>query len=558
MRSLRAFGLYAVLTVALTWPFAANLRVMDAGDSAFFAWEIGWTVHALKTDPAQLPHANIFHPLRYTLGMDEPVLGTTVLVLPLALFTDDAVLLYNVVRLLTFLFSALTAYWLARELGVSEWIALLAGALFAFSPIRTDQVAHLSTLGTQWWPLVLLFTIRFARVGKTKDALLAALFFVLAFLACGYHGVIAVAVLPPFLAVLFWGRWDRLKAGLLAAVLAGLALLPVYRMHQEALAPEHYSRGTEETILYSAAVESFLSTSAWNRVYGEVADAFRTIGPNNLFPGLMVPGLVLAGVVALRRSRERPSREAVALGVLLLTTALVAFGPRVRAFGHDLGPGPWGLLRDTVPVFQMIRVTSRAGVFLALPLTMLAAMALVRLKPKPAVLAGVGLIAIGETLIVPIPMPQWSKLIDTRKEPPPVYRWLAEQPGRDPIVHLPMLDVYGLERRPAFHESIYMVYSTLHWKPLVNGYAGIEPKRYVEIRNLARSFPSAEFLDALRAVGTRYVIVHRKGYGPFQWERLQKGMPAALASGALREVAKLGNDTVYELGGTADPRDDGP
>ena len=95
--------------------------------------------------------------------MDEPVLGTTVLVLPLALFTDDAVLLYNVVRLLTFLLSALTAYWLAKELGAGEWAALLAGALFAFSPIRTDQVAHLSTLGTQWWPLVLLFTIRFAR-----------------------------------------------------------------------------------------------------------------------------------------------------------------------------------------------------------------------------------------------------------------------------------------------------------------------------------------------------------------------------------------------------------
>jgi hypothetical protein len=548
MRSLRALAIYAVLTVALTWPFAANLRVMDAGDSAFFAWEIGWTVHALKTDPAQLPHANIFHPLRYTLGMDEPVLGTTVLVLPLALFTDDAVLLYNVVRLLTFLFSALTAYWLARELGAGEWIALLAGALFAFSPIRTDQVAHLSTLGTQWWPLVLLFTIRFARRGRTRDALLAALFFVLAFLACGYHGVIAVAVLPPFLAVVFWGRWGRLKAGALAAVLAGLALLPVYVMHHRALAPERYARGTEETILYSAAVESFLSASAWNRVYGEATDAFRTVGPNNLFPGLVVPGLVVAGVIAVRRSRGRPSREALALGVLMLTAALVALGPRVRAFGHDFGPGPWALLRDAVPLFQMIRVTSRAGVFLALPLTLLAAMALTRLRPKPAALAGIGALALAETLIAPIPMPQWSKLIDTRKAPPPVYRWLAEQPGRDPIVHLPMLDVYGLERRPAFHESVYMVYSTLHWKPLVNGYAGIEPKRYVEIRSLARGFPSREFLDALRAIGTRFVIVHGRGYGPFQWERLQKGMPQALASGALRETATLGTDTVYELG----------
>ena len=548
MQWLRALGVFALLTVALTWPFAANLRVMDAGDSAFFAWEIGWTVHALKTDPTSLPHANIFHPLRYTLGMDEPVLGTTVLVLPLALFTDDAVLLYNVVRLLTFLISALTAYWLAKELGAGERIALVAGALFAFSPIRTDQVAHLSTLGTQWWPLVLLFTIRFAKGNRTRDALLAALFFVLAFLACGYHGVIAGAVMPPFLAVLFWGRWDRLKGGGLAVVVAALALLPVYRVHQKGLSPENYSRGTEETILYSAGVESFLSTSAWNRVYGEVTDAFRTVGPNNLFPGLAVPGLVLAGVIAVRRSKGTPSREAVALGVLLLTAAVVALGPRVRAFGYDLGPGPWGLLRDTVPVFQMIRVTSRAGVFLALPLTMLAALALARLKPRPAVLAGLGLVALGETLIVPIPMPEWSKLIDTRKEPPPVYRWLAGRPGRDPIAHLPMLDVHGLERRPAFHESVYMVYSTLHWKPLVNGYAGIEPRRYVEIRNLARSFPSPAFLAALRGVGTRYVVVHRRGYGPFQWERLQKGMPEALASGALREVAVLGSDTVYEMG----------
>jgi len=355
-------------------------------------------------------------------------------------------------------------------------------------------------------------------------------------------------VLPPFLLVLFWGRWGRLKAGALAAVLAGLALLPVYRMHQSALAPERYARGTEETILYSAPVESFLSTSAWNRVYGEVTDLFRTVGPNNLFPGLVVPGLVLAGVIAVRRSRERPSREAIALAALLLAGALVALGPRIRAFGHDLGPGPWALLRDTIPLFQMIRVTSRAGVFLALPLTMLAAMALTRLKPKPTALAAIGVIALGETLIAPIPMPQWSKLIDTRKDPPPVYRWIADQPGRDPIVHLPMLDVYGLERRPAFHESVYMVYSTLHWKPLVNGYAGIEPKGYVRIRTLARDFPSEESVGALRAVGTRYVVLHRRGYGPFQWERLQKGLPAALASGALREVATLGTDTVYELG----------
>ena len=547
MRLLRATGLYAILTVALTWPFAANLHVMDAGDSAFFAWEIGWTVHALKTDPAQLPHANIFWPLRYTLGMDEPVLGTTLLVAPLAPFTDDAVLLYNVARLLTFLASALAAYALARELGAAERVALLAGALFAFSPIRTDQVAHLSTLGTQWWPLALLFTIRFARENRTRDALLGALFFVLSFLACGYHGVIAAAVMPPALLVLFWGRWDRLKAGALAALLAALALLPVYVMHKRALDPEQYARGTEETVQYAAPLESFLATSSWNRVYGEITDAFRVVGPNNLFPGLVVPGLVVAGALVVLRRKERPSREAVALAVLLVAAALVALGPRVRGFGQDLGPGPWLLLRETVPLFQMIRVTSRAGVFLALPLAMLAALALTKLRPRPLALGGLAVLALAETLIVPIPMPRWSQLIDTRRDPPPVYRWLAEQPGREPIVELPIYDVYALERRPAFHDSVYMVYSTLHWKPMANGYAGIEPRSYVRLRELSRGFPSEEFFAALRATGVRHIVLHRKGYGPFQWQRLSERMPAALASGALREVATLGSDTVYEV-----------
>ena len=87
MRALRALLLYTGLTVAFTWPLPALLRTVDAGDAAFFAWEIGWEAHALRTAPARLPHANIFHPLRYTLGLDEPVLGTTLLVLPLVPFT---------------------------------------------------------------------------------------------------------------------------------------------------------------------------------------------------------------------------------------------------------------------------------------------------------------------------------------------------------------------------------------------------------------------------------------------------------------------------------------
>jgi hypothetical protein len=551
MKSLRALGLFAVLTIALTWPMALRLRVMDAGDSAFFAWTIGWEIHALTTDPPRLPHANIFHPLRYTLGMDEPILGTTLLVLPLAPFTSDAVLLFNLVRLLTFALSALSAYWLARELGCGEAAALFAGAAFAFSPIRTDQIAHLSTLGTQWLPLVFLFLHRFARTGAAKDALLAAVFFALEALACGYHGVIGLAVLPPAALVLLWKRWRLLPAAVAAAALAATLLLPLYALHRAALDPERYERDDRETILYSAAVESFLATTSWNRVYGAATESFRSVATNNLFPGLVLPALVVGGAVPLWRRRAAPSRDGLALAVVALAAALIALGPEVRAMGHSLFPGPLALLREAVPVFKMIRVASRAGIFIALSLAILAARTLECWKPRRLVFGAIAVLALAETLIVPVPMAAWTQVVDTRLPPPPVYEWLARQPAGTPIVELPILDVWGLYRRPAFHESVYMVHSTRHWQPLVNGYAGIEPRHYQRLREEARGFPSSAFLDSLRAIGTRYVVVHRGGYGPNQWPRVEESLPRF--ADELREVARFEGDTVYELRPSASP-----
>lgn len=540
----RAALLCGLLTVALTWPLVLRLYVMDPGDSAFFAWLLAWERHALLSDPAALPHGNVSHPTRFVLGLDEPILGTLPLGLPLWPFSGDAVLIYGVVRLFTYALTALFTWRLLRELGCGSWPALVGGALFAFSPIRTDQVAHLSTLGTQWLPLVALFLVRYARGGRRRDALLAAAFYVLAFLACGYHGVLGLLAWPFFALVLLWGAWGRVARALPAVALAGLLLLPLYLLHRAAFRQIGHERGAAETARYSSGLESFLAVSSWNRVYGPWLARFRSDG-SALFPGLLPIGLAVASGFRLRREGRRPSREALAFVVLAAAGAMVALGPEVRLGERALFTSPVSLARDLLPPLQGLRAYGRAGIFLAFGLAVLAGRALETLRLSRAAVLGLGVLGLLESLVVPIPLASWAQVVDSRQPTPAVYSWLAAQPPGQVVVELPLLGNEALTRRPAFHESIYMLRSTQHWQQLVNGYVGAEPKRYAALRESLRRFPEPAVLAELRGAGARYVVVHRRGFGPNQWARLEPAL--AGASAELRLVVAFGDDQVYEL-----------
>lgn len=543
-RPARALALFVLLTLALTWPLVLRLRVMDPGDSAFFAWEVAWELRALTSAPAQLAHPNACHPLRHVLGLDEPVLGTTVLALPLALVTRDAVLIFNLLRLLTYVLSGFTAYLAARELRCGEPAALLGGALFTLSPIRVDQVAHLSTLGTQWLPLVLLFLVRFARGGRWRDALLAGAAFALSAYACGYHGLLGLLVWPLPALVLLVPRARLAPRAAVGVLLAFVMLLPLRALHRAAFDAVGLTRGLDESRRYSATLTSFLAASPWNRVYGELSAGLRGEG-NDLFPGLLPVLLPLGAALVLARRRERPSREALALAGLAAAGALVALGPEIRAGDAWLAPSPVGWVRAVLPLFDGVRVYGRAGIFVALALAMLTALAFERLRLRGRLAVVVSGLALAETLVIPIPLAQWAQVIDSGRAAPPVYAWLAARAPGTPIAELPMLPHDALYRRPAWHESIYLVRSTLHWQPLVNCFTGIEPPGYVRLRELVRGFPSRASLDALRERGVRYVVVHERGYGPNQRRRLDDELPRF--AGELRQVARFEDDQVLEL-----------
>ena len=83
-----------------------------------------------------------------------------------------------------------------------------------------------------------------------------------------------------------------------------------------------------------------------------------------------------------------------------------------------------------------------------------------------------------ELATMPLPLPEAAPVN-------PVYRWLATaRPG--PVVEFPFF--YNRSDFPRHAE--YMLYSTYHWQPLVNGYSDHIPQEFRDMVIPLSSFPT--------------------------------------------------------------------
>ena len=287
---------------------------------------------------------------------------------------------------------------------------------------------------------------------------------------------------------------------------------------------------------------SLFSTSASNRVWGALTLNLRSVVEADLFQGVTVLLLAALALGALRR--PSPTRRIV-LGYVVLAVCAwgIALGPEVRLFGSTLFAGPFAWLRE-VGVFRMIRVPARASVFLGLALSMLAAFGLDGLRRTGWRVALVGL-ALIEATVAPLRVVAADRCIRAAEPVPPVYLWLGARPGDEAAIELPILPNDGLFHRPRFDDSVYLLRSTLHWKRLVNGYAGTEPKTYGRVREAMEDFPSPESIALLRSMNVRDVIVHLRGFGPNRRETIEERLPRFSLD--LREASRFADDLALEI-----------
>jgi hypothetical protein len=119
-------------------------------------WRLAWVAHAIRTAPADLFNANIFHPEPLTLAYSDAMLLPGVILAPLFWAGAHPVIVYNLALFTAFIVSGLAAFWLAREVTGHAGGAMVAGVIYAFAPYRFTHYAHLELQFVFWIPLLLL------------------------------------------------------------------------------------------------------------------------------------------------------------------------------------------------------------------------------------------------------------------------------------------------------------------------------------------------------------------------------------------------------------------
>jgi hypothetical protein len=555
--------LLAVVTVylvlALLWMLPVSLDptalAFNAGDPLHLGWVMAWDAHQIVRAPWALFDSNSFYPYPRSLTFGDHLLPEALMVAPLFWLSGNAVLGFNAAVLLGLLLSAMAMFLLVRELTDSAPAAFVAGVIFAFNGFTQHELPRVQVIHLEWWPLALLFLVRFTREGRSRDAALLAVTLALQGLSGTYYLVYSALLVPLWLlagwiAARRWPRAVELRrlalSGVLAASAVALVLWPYVATYRAIGFANAWGDGIDVLGLLDVRC-SWL----WGRWLGTAPSA------TPAFVGLLgAVALVIGLSRAIAGRRDSQARVMLALTVLPLVVGLVlSWGTTVRLGGWALGPGPAEWLHRHVPLLRGMGGAERAGVLVRLAVAILIGFAVAQgLRALPRLRA----IGAGVLVALLLVLEQWSlpaaaTRVPTGAQVPAEYRYLADG-SREPMVELP--PHRGTSQKLW---SAYLYFSTYHWRPVPIGRTSLYPPAHNWIIWTLRGFPDDRSLDLLERLGIRTVLVHPMGW---YLERERASRLAAVESSPRIEllrrfdepvaqdfvdVFRLGNARVYRV-----------
>lgn len=477
----------------------------QAHDNLKYIWTLWWSNLALG-DPGLSFYfsRSIFYPEGASLLYNDFSWYNLILSFGLKPFLGYAAI-YNLLILHSFVLAGLGAFALARHLTGNSLASLVAGAIYAFTPSHHAHAAlHMNISAIQFLPWFALYLLKALPQGRWSQVWAAAAFLLLNALCDWYYLIFCLILMVMGYAYLAIREGRLLLGGVLArlgamAGLTFLALSPwVVPMMLAAFRDPgvymggHFDYVTDLAGLFiptgfqwiSGLTPGFLSAANWAYTGNPVETASYL-------------GLVNLGLVAYAARKLKGRVAPYLLG--LVCALLLAMGPLLHLWGRTLPVAlPW-LALVKLPFVSNVRNPGRFMVVAYLFLAVIAAFSLdhyLRLRGQTRG-ARLAVCLLGLLILAEFHCPATRA---TAIGLPRVYEYLSQE-----------AEPYGVLDLPGGAQSYkhhYMLYATLHGRPIVQGalprQVGQSLKDRLEYGDLARQ------KRQLEEGRVKYVVIHKR------------------------------------------------
>jgi len=117
---------------------------------------------------------------------------------------------------------------------------------------------------------------------------------------------------------------------------------------------------------------------------------------------------------------------------------------------------------------------------------------------------------------------------------PAIYTLLRDEPGPVVVAEQPFFPRWAI-----FENGPYVLASTAHWRPLMNGYSGYTPATYQHYADAFWYFPEDWAIKAMKDAGVTHVVVHPKLFARDHQDPLP-----AIAARADFELMAIGDEGI--------------
>lgn len=509
----------------------AGRQLTEAADSRLNAWILDWVQRSILSAPLGILDTNAFYPARGTLTGSEHLLGVAVQMLPFRPLLSGAVGLHQLALVLSAVGLAATSFLAVRGWTGSSTAGFAAGAAAVMMPWRLTEISHLQLASVQWFPLIWWLLVRavYRSPGRAEQAVLV-IAVALQLLSSFYLAYFLSFSCGLLLALIGFGdarrraRLPRIAACLAPGyALLGLTALPYLARQASDLRPGFdpaLSFGLEHT--FGLALPRL---PGW--LAGTSTPPLAPAAAFDLPAGVLVLALV-AGVAALpgrsasRQSAWTPELRGAVVGLwaVALLGFVFALGGSIELFGRRV-PLPSQLFAAVLPGFAMLRGPVRWWIVTSVAMPLLAGIGVAALERSRHGLARIATLALvlgglaASLEWFPVPArAAWDDPDATQRR----YAALSALPP-GPVVEVPFAGpLQSIELG-----SRALLASTLHWRPLVNGYTGYPPPSHSLLQRLGARLPERDAILQLgRLTGVRYFVVDQRDLAPREialWHR---------------------------------------